>query len=286
MIKVKSRLYGFFKVWLPFILILLLFFSILFLFDNTLTAEVLVLLIGNEKMDTIQKLCDYLNTSVSFFLGIILVLQLLNFFRKRNSEQVFNSNGNIYYDFSYLTFFIAAKVLGYSQIQLAGIPISMQYKLVLRGTFPKIIEDMWDNHYSEVTKSNSCEIETCDDVEKKNFDNKQFDKINLIISDTYLISLDSIDKKFVNNPTIIVKSTLNNTGLRYLNEELVNKIRGVLQNEIPKENKEIYIFSTANPKNNLNIITSCFRKFGRFQTQKIFVVQLENNSYKKAKRVI
>ncbi|MGX7740887.1 hypothetical protein ACWPXU_13635 [Enterococcus faecalis] len=49
--------------------------------------------------------------------------------------------------------------------------------------------------------------------------------------------------------------------------------------------RNIY-FSTANPKNNLNIITSCFRKFGRFQNQKVYVVQFDGKYYKKATRVI
>ncbi|HGF7173287.1 hypothetical protein [Enterococcus hirae] len=286
MIKIKSIFYGFCKVWLPFLLIIFLFFSILFLFDNSLTAEVLELLVGKEKMVNIQELCKYLNTSVSFFLGIILILQLLNFFRKRNSEQVFNSNGNIYYDFSYLTFYIANKILGYTKIQLAGIPISMQYKLILRGTFQKIIEDMWEDHYVEITEGESGEHETPVKVEYKNFNNNQFDKINLLICDTYLIELNSIDKKFVNNPTIIIKTNERETALRYLNKQLVNEVRMVLQNEIPQETKKIYVFSTANPKNNLNIVTSCFRKFGRFQTKKIFVVQYKNKIYKKASRVI
>ncbi|WP_270693216.1 hypothetical protein [Enterococcus malodoratus] len=263
------------------------FIITLFFLDNFLITNIILFFMGNERKDIIITLGEYLNTGVSFFLGIFLVLQLLNFFKKNNAGKVFNSHGNIYHDYSYATFFIAAKVLGYTKVQLAGIPIGMQYKLVLRGTFIDVVEDMWENHYIQAVSDENGKLPSnFIKVRKINFDDHYCNKINLIINDTCLILPKTIDKKYSDNATICVDSTHTSGGHRYLNNYLVNRIRRVIQKELPQEVEEIYIFSTANPKNNLNIITSCFRKFGRFQNQKVYVVQFDGKYYKKATRVI
>ena len=279
----KSKMYAVIKVWIPLFLLFSLFFFVTSLLNNTLIVSVLQLMLGDEKKEVVIKLCEYLNTSISFFLGVVLALQVLTFFRNKNSNQVFNSNGNIYYDYSYATYIIAAKVLGYNQVQLAGVPIGMQYKLVLRGTFSNIIVDVWDNHYVDVVSTKAKEYVR---VEKENFNGNHNKKMNLVISDTYRIESSSIDEKYVENPTIRIESCFTDSEIRYLNKPLVNKVRQVLQKEVDETVKELYVFSSANPKNNLDIITSCFRKFGRFQIQKVFVVQFDEEKYKKAKRVI
>lgn len=287
MIKVKSLLYAFVKVWIPFFSVVAVFIITLFFLDNFLITNIILFLMGDARKDTLIILGEYLNTSLSFFLGVFLVLQLLNFFKKNNAGQVFNSHGNIYHDYSYPTFFIAAKILGYTKVQMAGIPIGMQYKLVLRGTFIDVIEDMWENHYIQAEPDENGKMpDNFIKVTKENFDNHNCDRINLIISDTYLILPETIDKKYCGNATIRIDSSNTNSELRYSNNYLVKRIRHIIQKELPQEVKGIYIFSTANPKNNLNIIASCFRKFGRFQNQKVYVVQFDGTYYKKATRVV
>lgn len=78
------------------------------------------------------------------------------------------------------------------------------------------------------------------------------------------------------------------TQRRYKNTHLVQKVREAVQVCMNSEKDVIFVFSTANPLNNLNIITSSFRRFGRFQDKKIYVVQLNQNTkeYTKAYRII
>lgn len=80
MIRVRSMLYALIKVWVPFCSVTTVFIITLFFLDNFLITNIILFFMGNERKDIIITLGEYLNTGVSFFLGIFLVLQLLNFF--------------------------------------------------------------------------------------------------------------------------------------------------------------------------------------------------------------
>ena len=286
MIKIKTKIYALVKVWLPIFLTPILVFLFLNKSGSYLTSSILQLLFGLEKKDLIIEMCSYLNTSISLILSFVIILQILSIVRKKNSEQLFNANGNIYYEHWYVTFWLASKILGFRKIQLAGIPVGMQFKLVLRGTFPEIIEDVWGDHYESVSDGALRADEETVKVEKLNMDllNECFN-VNLLICDTYPIEVNQISNEFKHNPTIIVSSTVNKEQLRYLNKPLVNEVRKSLK--LIARDKNIYVFSTANSKNNLNIITSCFRFFDRFPIKNVYVVQYgKDKKYRKAIKVI
>lgn len=284
--NIKTKLYALVKVWLPIFLTPIVIFFFLNKSSNYLTNSILQLLLGVEKKDLISELCSYLNTSISLILSFVIILQLLSIIRKRNNEQLFNSNGNIYYEHWYITFWFASKILGYKKLQLAGIPIGMQFKLVLRGTFPEIIEDIWDMHYENIADVVLRADEETVEVVKLNMDLlNESPNVNLLICDTYQIDINQISNEFKYNPTIIVRSTVNKEQLRYLNKPFVNEIRKSVQ--LIARDKNVYVFSTANPKNNLNIITSCFRFFDRFPIKNVYVVQYgKDKKYRKAIKVI
>lgn len=286
MVNIKTKIYSLVKVWIPVLLIPIIVFTIFNKSSSYLTSSILQLLLGVENKDLILEICSYLNTSISLIFSFVIILQILIFFRKTNNEKIFNANGNIYYDHWYITFWMASQILGYSKIQLAGIPIGMQFKIVLRGTFSEIIEDVWDAHYENSTDAILREGEGTVEVEKLNMDSLNISSdVNLLICDTYLIDIDQISDKFKNNPTILIKSTVSKDQLRYLNKELVNEVRKSVQ--LIARDKNVYIFSTANPKNNLNIITSCFRFFDRFPIKKLYVVQYgKDKKYRDSIRVI
>lgn len=286
MIEIKTKLNALVKVWLPIILTPIVIFLFFNRTSSYITVSILQLLIGVERKEIVLEICSYLNTNFSLILSFIITLQLLSIVRKKNNEQVFNSNGNIYYDHWYVTFFLASKILGYKKIQLAGIPIAMQFKIVLRGTFAEVIEDVWNEHYENSNNTIlSTDIETVE-VEKLNMEFlNESSKINLLICDTHLIDMNEIDNEFRDNPTIIIKSTVNKQQIRYLNKPLVNEVRKNVQ-LIPRD-KELYVFSTANPKNNLSIITSSFRFFDRFPIKNVYVVQYGvDKKYRKAVKII
>lgn len=284
--KIKTKKYALMKVWLPIFLTPIIIFVFFHISGSYLTSSILQLLLGNEKKELILEICSYLNTSISLIVSFVIILQILSIVRKRNSEQVFNASGNVYYDHWYITFWLASKILGYKKIQLAGIPIGMQFKLILNGTFPEITEDLWDMHYENISDVVLAPNKATVEVKKLNWDClKTSSDFNLLICDTYSIDINQIDVKFKSNPTLIVKSTVNKKQLRYLNKPLVNAVRNNVQSFA--RDKNVYIFSTANPKNNLNIITSCFRFFNRFPIKNVYVVQYgKDKKYKKANKVI
>lgn len=284
--KFNTQIYAIFKVWLPIFLTPLFIFMFLYISGSYLTSSILQLLLGNEKKLLILEMCSYLNTSISLILSFVIIFQILSIVRKRNSEQFFNANGNVYYDHWYITFWLASKILGYKKIQLAGIPIGMQFKLVLNGTFPEITEDLWDMHYENIADVVLLSNKKAVEVEKLNWDCLETSSnLNLLICDTYSIDINQIDIELKSNPTLIVKSTVNEKQLRYLNKPLVNAVRSNVQSFA--RDKNVYIFSTANPKNNLNIITSCFRFFNRFPIKNVYVVQYgKDKKYNKTTKVI
>lgn len=141
----------------------------------------------------------------------------------------------------------------------------IQFKIVLKATFPLIVSDSYENHYdddvSEGTVSMNCSNFAVEDTTGA---------ANIIISDTYYIE----DKDILTYqplPTIRVSSSLKDR--RYINKELVQKTREAVEQLRRMGFTEINIFSTANPQNNLNIINSSFRFFGRFVNSKIYVFQ-------------
>lgn len=269
------------KIVLPIlILVVLPVIPIIFFSTDMVDLSLEILLKSTEQAELAIEILKHLNLSLTYLISILILFILLNFLKKQNANKLFNSNGNVYYNFYYPLFWISTNILGYEKIQLAGIPLHLQYKLVLRGTFPQIIPDFWENHYdaNEVLDNVTLDCSKVETVIKE---------ANLIISDTYFIKNEEICANYLDLPTIRVSSNLINR--RYLNKELVQKTREAMQMLRSKGYTEINVFSTANPQNNLNIINSSFRFFGRFADAKVYVMQKDNGNnskYSKRYRVI
>lgn len=269
------------KIVLPIlVLIVLPVIPIIFFSTDMVNLSLGILLNNEKKVNLAIQIIKHLNWNVTYLVSILILITLINFFKKQNINKLFNSNGNIYYNFGYPLFWVSANILGYEKIQLAGIPLYLQYKLVLRGTFPKIIPDFWENHY-DTNEGLDNVTHDCSKIESVS------KEVNLIISDTYFINNEEICVRYRDLPTIRISSKLNNS--RYLNKELVQKTREMMQLISSKGYTEINVFSTANPQNNLNIINSSFRFFDRFSDAKVYVMQKDNGSnskYSKRYRVI
>ncbi|MBU5593840.1 hypothetical protein KQI76_01545 [Amphibacillus sp. MSJ-3] len=260
----KKIIFIVWKILIPLMLLIVLPLSPIFLFDSKMTNIGLQILLKNEREYNLAiEMLKYLNINITYLFSILILIILLNFFKKQNKDRIFNSNSNIYYNFYYALFWIASNILGYDKIQLAGIPIQMQYKIVLRSTFNSIVPDMWMEHYDEVPDGVEVTLDSIIVNDPK--------KINFIISDTYFLKDEEIDAEYNTNSVIRITSNLSDR--RYVNKELVQKTREAIQLVREKGYKEIFIFSTANPQNNLNIINSSFRFFGRFVDFKVFVIQ-------------
>lgn len=235
-------------------------------FDPDMANLGLKILLQNDRdVDLAIQMLSYLNFNMTYLVSVLLLVTILNSFRKKNATLFFNADSNNYYNYHYIFFWIASNILGYQKIQLAGLPMHIQFKIVLIATFPIIIPDCYENHY-DINE----DVATVT-MERSNFDIKERSAANIIISDTYYIEDREIDPARQLLPTIRVTSSLKDR--RYINKELVQKTREAVEQLRKKGFAEINIFSTANPQNNLNIINSSFRFFGRFVSSKIYVFQ-------------
>lgn len=263
----KKITFLFVKFFFPLLLLTLLPSLPIFIFDAKFTTIGLQMILKSEREYNLAiEMLRYLNLNITYLFSVLIFFVIMNFLKKQNKGKLFNSNSNIYYNFYYPIFWIASNVLGYDFVQLAGIPLQMQFKLILRGTFTSVKPDIWIDHYDTQPNKQAINIS---DIKKRHPK-----KINFIISDTYKIKDKEIGEKYRKNSVIKIDS--GNSDRRYINTELVQNVRSTFQ--LVRKNKydEIYIFSTANPQNNLNIVNSTFRFFGRFVNFKIFVVQKNN----------
>lgn len=265
-LKCKSIWFFICKVMIPLTLLICIPLIPILYFDPDMTNLGLKILLQNDRdVDLAIQMLKYLNFNVTYLVSVLLFISMLNFFRKKNAKHFFNANSNYYYNYYYIIFWIASNILGYEKIQLAGLPMHIQFKIVLRATFPLIIPDSYENHYDK--------NDSLDNILTKysNFDTEETGAANIIISDTYYIEDKEIDSTYQSLPTVRVSSSLKDR--RYINNELVQKTREAVELLRRKGFTEINIFSTANPQNNLNIINSSFRFFGRFVNSKIYVFQ-------------
>lgn len=267
------------RIIIPVIIIFLSFFIPTFLINEKLFSLILPkLMLNDENLSIVNEVVSQLDLNIRYIAGVIAIYFTLNYFRTVNKEKIFNANGNIYYNYYYVIWWIAATFLGYTKIQLAGIPLSMQYKLILNGLFPSVVPDLWDSHYDENKSRNSPEIIGMENL------NKELKSVNLFIQDTYMIPDNEVLEDDRNRVSIKVTSSSCGKGSRSIDLELINGVKRAFAAILKEEIDEIYIFSTANPINNLNLINSVFRLFGRNPQIRIFVKQRDTKTKKYPKK--
>lgn len=257
-------------IFLPFFIsiIPLCYFSFI---DTEKGMKAVEAIVGSEKSNLVILLANKINLKLNYALCIILIFYIFGFIRKSNEGKVFNKKSDLYYDYCYFTFWCASKILGYKKVQLVGVPLHMQFKLVIRGTFDEIIADTFEEHYIPVEES--------EDKLKIKIKNKELSKkeINLFIEDTYPISNEELPDCKRNLPKICIKSR-GTPGVRKKDDKLISDVKRAMYNIQKYKYQVINVYSTANPVNNLNIINSSFRFFGRTENIQVFVMQKSNGS--------
>ena len=223
------------------------------------------------KLEASQKICDY----VFYFawkggdwaIGVFFLIVVLFIIRKWNKTYMFN-RGNYYKQYRYGWYRICSKILGYSECNLIQVPIYMQFKLVLNDTFDKY-------NCGELDKKENDTIS----VSKSNFSHET-DEVNVMISDTYPLSLSQLPEIKKNIPTLLISRNNTNDVNRYDSPELVrcvvNEVRS-LNNNIKKVN----VYATTNPLNTKNIASSAFKLGGRDNFNEVRVFQQERDGIRK-----
>lgn len=186
-------------------------------------------------------------------------------FRQFNKEKVFNK-GNVYHNYPYIWFFVGSKILGYGKCTLKLVPIYLQFKLVLKDTFDEYLIGS-DEDYPKI------ENETIE-VKKDNMP-VQFDEVNLVFSDTYLVKQNQLPINKKSLPTIFILRD-NNDNNRYYSDMFIKKIVQEVRN-LP-EDININIFATTNPKHTKCIVEQAFKLADRGNINKLYVFKQESTA--------
>lgn len=210
-----------------------------------------------------QNLKDYIFYFVwnkgDIAIGIFLFVVTLFIMRKWNKNDIFNK-GDEYKNYPYSWYWICAKVLGYTECNLILVPIYLQFKLVIRDTFPKY-------YCGELEKKDSDVIS----VERLNF-SRVSDELNMIIADTYPLQVSQIPRNKRLKPIIIISRDNVVDHNRYNSPELVGKVVNEVRN-LPSSIRKVNIYATTNPHNTMKIAQNAFKLGERSSLDLITVFQ-------------
>lgn len=199
--------------------------------------------------------------SGNVLIGLTLFIIVLFIFRKYHAEQKLNM-GNHYHNHTYVYYWMCSNILGYKTCSLILVPVFMQIKLILKDTFSNFYYGE-DSVYAEDTENRIS-------ITKKNFENKENELINIVISDTYLIEEERLPHLYNSNPTIfIIREKINDSKTRVFSKALIDEINNQicsLQGEV-----KINLFATMNPKNTYYMTKLLFKKANRTNITRLTV---------------
>lgn len=196
--------------------------------------------------------------------SLILFALLLVPIRKNNVDFVMNGR-YLYHDYCYAWYWFCAKVLGIKKCNLILVPIHMQFKLAIRGTFCEY--PMNDNDYPVVENEPDCSVSLIHQDETSKI-------INLVLEDTYPIMENQIRSQNRKKYTIKV-SRNNGCSGRHFSPKFVDATLNMLNgyNRIQIAN----VYATTNPKNTLYIARQVFGKVDRGNIEHLYVFQQMSN---------
>lgn len=197
----------------------------------------------------------------NWFIGFFACLIVWRLIIGHNKKYIMNSK-NIYHNYPYAIYWFCAKILQIPSCNLILVPIHMQFKLVIRGTFKNYPLD--DNLFPQETDSTGIKSE-------KNKWKPQPPEVNLILEDTYPISDDKLPLDKRSLPQIKITRHPDNDFSRLYSPVFINTIN----NKVREFNSGTIfnVFATTNPKNNYYIASEVFKNADRSIVKKLLVYQ-------------
>ncbi len=200
-----------------------------------------------------------------YIASVILLITALHVIWKINANYIMNSK-RVYHKYWYEWYWFCAKILRIKKCDLVLVPIYLQFKLVIKGTF---VEYPLNNEdYPILDNEPECIIA------KHNID-EGLQEINLILEDTYVIEDDQIPMP--KRKLFTIKISRNNgedVGRHYsekLIEATINQVRKL--NKVPVMN----VFASTNPLNTKNIAKRVFALGDRGNVEHLYVFQQEED---------
>ncbi len=200
----------------------------------------------------------------SWIASLIFFIALLLFLRKTNKDYVMNAV-RVYHDYPYAWYVFCAKILGIKKCDLVLVPIHMQFKMAVNGTFEEYPLD--SNDYTTVENEADCNI-------VRNNITAGINEVNFILEDTYAIEQQQIPVSKRELPTVkISRNAGKRNGRHYSSkfiEATVDAVREFNQNIV------INVYATTNPMNTLHIARNAFASSDRGNIKHLFVYQQSN----------
>lgn len=199
--------------------------------------------------------------------GIVLMFFMLSKVKNFNKEKTLNTR-NVYHDYSYIWYWICAKILGYTKCNLKLVPIHMQFKLILNDTFAEYnvgSEEDYPLIENEIIQIN-----------KVNWNPNQ--EVNLVLADTYPISQSQMPSSKSQLPTLFINRQRPDLS-RYYSPQFIATIVDEVR-KLPSNKMIINVFSTTNAKHTKKIAENAFKLANRGNIKKLLVFQ-QNNSGKR-----
>lgn len=192
---------------------------------------------------------------------IFLFFLLLYFIHRWNSNYVMNSI-QLYHDYPYWWYFLCSKILGIKRCSLVLVPIHMQFKLVIRGTFNEYPFD--EKSFPIIDDEASSKV-----IKKQHID--ESDEINIIIEDTYQIADHQIPKSKINLTTIRISRNDGSDKNRHYSPKLIEATTNAVR-DCP-HSFTANVFATTNPMNTLYLAKGVFSLGSRGNINHLFVFQ-------------
>ncbi len=198
-------------------------------------------------------------------MAVALVLFVLWRVRAHNKDFLMN-RGNAYHQYPYAWYWFCANILGIRKCNLVRVPIFMQFKLVIRGTF--VDYPLEETAYPPVEN----EDDTSTNVENGEAGGQE---VNLILEDTYTINNKQIPESKRSLRTIKISRNDGNDKGRHFSQKyidaVINTVRDLDQNTV------VNVYATTNPMNTKHIASRAFALADRGNIQHLYVFQQQSS---------
>lgn len=196
----------------------------------------------------------YLIKTGNFGIGIIISgFVFFKFIRPSNKEIMMNT-GNLYHDHFYAWYWFCSKILGYGKCGLVRVPVSMQFKLIIRDTFSQYDWGL-DSEYKEVKNDPI-------GVEKTSTENTNT-IVNIVLADTYPLAKDLMPESTKDIPTIYIQRENNNTdSVRCYSNDFIETVLNTVRH-LPNNIHIVNLYPATNPKHNYYIAQDVFKMADR-----------------------
>ena len=190
----------------------------------------------------------------NFLFAFLIMVLFLKMFYDMNSKRTLNT-GNHYHNHTYLGYWICSNLLGFRKCNLYLVPVSMQFKLVIRDTFEEYV-------YEDVCYEPETEDKVTTNYEKKKINTETDTKeVYLIIEDTYEIKEKDLPQKITKGIRINISRDNKSDNVRYKSKSLIKEVTNIVRH-MPDDIEKINVISTLNPYNSYHIAKEVFKMGG------------------------